>query len=156
MNAYGSPSRWSAGRERMQTKQYMAVLGFDTPGRGLVEITGDLRDWMREIDVRVGVLTLLCQHTSASLLISENASPAVREDLMMWLDKAVPEDGDYKHDAEGTDDMPAHIRSVLTGASLSIPVADGRMMLGQWQGVFLAEHRTMAHSRSVAVCLIGE
>ena len=140
----------------MQMKQYMAVLGFDTPGRGLVEITQDLHDWMRETDVRIGLLTLLCQHTSASLLICENASPAVREDLMMWLDKVAPEDAGYKHDSEGTDDMPAHIRSVLTGVSLTIPVADGRPMLGQWQGVFLAEHRTMAHQRSVAVHLIGE
>jgi len=140
----------------MQMRQYMAQLGFDTPGRGLVEITEDLRQWMRETDVRVGLLTLHCQHTSASLLITENASPAVRTDLMMWLDKAVPEDAGWKHDIEGSDDMPAHIRSVLTGTNLSIPVADGRMMLGQWQGVFLAEHRAMAHQRSVAVHLIGE
>ena len=140
----------------MQMKQYMAMLGFDTPGRGMVDITEHLRNWMRETDVRMGLLTLMCQHTSASLLITENASPAVRTDLMMWLDKVVPEDGDYKHDAEGTDDMPAHIRSVLTGVNLSIPVADGRMMLGQWQGVFLVEHRTMAHQRSVAALLVGE
>lgn len=140
----------------MQMKQHMAALGFDTPGRGMVDITQDLRDWMRETDIRMGLLSLLCQHTSASLLITENASPAVRSDLMMWLDKVVPEDADYRHDDEGTDDMPAHIRSVLTGVNLSIPVADGRMMLGQWQGVFLVEHRTMAHQRSVAALLIGE
>ena len=156
MGAFGSQSRWNSGRERMQMKQYMAVLGFDTPGRGLVEITEDLRSWLRESDIRMGMLSLLCQHTSASLLITENVSPAVRDDLMIWLDKTVPEDGDYKHDSEGTDDMPAHIRSVLTGANLSIPVADGRMMLGQWQGIFLVEHRTMAHTRSVAALLIGE
>lgn len=140
----------------MQMKQYMAVLGFETSGRGLFEITEDLRSWMRETDIRVGLLTLHCQHTSASLLISENVSQAVRTDLMMWLDKAVPEDMDYKHDNEGPDDMPAHIRSVLTGTNLSIPVADGRLMLGQWQGIFLAEHRSLAHQRSVAVHLLGE
>jgi secondary thiamine-phosphate synthase enzyme len=156
MTEFTPSSRWSAGRERMHMKQYMAVLGFDTPGRALVDITLDLRSWLRDTDVRIGLLSLFCQHTSASILVCENVSPAVREDLMKWFDKAVPDGTGYTHDAEGPDDMPAHIRSVLTGASVSIPVADGRMMLGQWQGVFLAEHRTAPQKRSVAVRLIGE
>jgi secondary thiamine-phosphate synthase enzyme len=140
----------------MQMKQYLAVLGFETQGRGLLEITEDLRQWMRETDVRVGLLTIHCQHTSASILINENAAPAVRSDILHWLDKVAPRSDAYAHDSEGPDDMPAHLKTALTGVNLSIPVADGRMMLGTWQGIFLAEHRAQPHKRSVAVHLIGE
>ena len=137
-------------------KQHLAVLGFETPGRGLIEITETLRQWMRETDIRVGLLTLHCQHTSASILINENAADAVQSDLLDWLDRIAPESKCYAHDSEGPDDMPAHLKTALTGVNLSLPVADGRMMLGTWQGIFLAEHRAQPHKRSVAVHLIGE
>ena len=106
--------------------------------------------------MQMGTLTLFCQHSSASILVLENAAPAVRDDLLGWLDTLAPESSDYTHDDEGPDDMPAHLKSVLTGASLSIPVAGGRMMLGTWQGVFLAEHRTEAQRRSIVAHVIGE
>ena len=102
------------------------------------------------------VLTLLCRHTSASLLITENASPAVRRDLLRWLDQLAPRGPQYEHDDEGPDDMPAHLRSALTGVNLSIPVADSRMRLGTWQGIFLAEHRNAPHRREVACHVIGD
>src|SRR3954466_2297789 len=122
--------------------QTLAILTFDTPGRGLLEITGEVTRWLRQTDIRAGLLTLFCRHTSASLLISENASPEVQRDLMRWLATAAPGGDGYEHADEGPDDLPAHIRSVLTGNSLTVPVADARMMLGAWQGVFLAEHRS--------------
>jgi secondary thiamine-phosphate synthase enzyme len=102
------------------------------------------------------VLTLFCQHTSAGLLITENASPAVPRDLLRWLARAAPRDGGYEHSDEGPDDMPAHIRTVVTGNSLTIPVAGGRMMLGTWQGVFVAEHRRAPHTRRIVAQLIGD
>ena len=136
--------------------QTLATLTFDTGGRGLHEITGEVANWLRSADIRTGLLTLFCQHTSASLLINENAAPAVQRDLLRWLDAAVPEGADYEHDSEGPDDMPAHIKALLTGNSLTIPVADGRMTLGTWQGVFLAEHRARGHRREVVVTGIGE
>ena len=136
--------------------QALAILTFDTPGRGLTEITEDIARWLRESDIRVGVLTLFCQHTSASLLVTENASSAVHRDLVRWLGAAAPDGAGYEHAAEEPDDMPAHIRSVLTGTSLAIPVADGRMMLGTWQGVFIAEHRTRAHKRTIAAHIHGD
>ena len=136
--------------------QALAILTFDTPGRGLTEITEDIARWLRESDIRVVVLTLFCQHTSASLLVTENASSAVHRDLIRWLGAAAPDGAGYEHAGEGPDDMPAHIRSVLTGTSLSIPVADGRMKLGTWQGVFIAEHRTRAHKRTIAAHIHGD
>ena len=136
--------------------QTLATLTFDTGGRVLHEITGEVANWLRSADIRTGLLTLFCQHTSASLLINENAAPAVQRDLLRWLDAAVPEGADYEHDSEGPDDMPAHIKALLTGNSLTIPVADGRMTLGTWQGVFLAEHRRRPHRRQVVVHAVGE
>ena len=137
-------------------RQVIRHLGFETTGRGFTEITGDLADWVRDTDIRNGLLTVHCQHTSASLIITENASSAVLRDMMRWLDAAVPEGPGYEHDSEGPDDMPAHVKSALTGVTLSIPVVDGRMMLGTWQGVFLVEHRRAPHSRVMAVHIIGE
>ena len=136
--------------------QTLATLTFDTGGRGLHEITGEVANWLRSADIRTGLLTLFCQHTSASLLINENAAPAVQRDLLRWRDAAVPEGADSEHDSEGPDDMPAHIKALLTGNSLTIPVADGRMTLGTWQGVFLAEHRRRPHRRQVVVHAVGE
>ena len=136
-------------------QQAMAILTFDTRGRGLIEITEEIARWLAECGIRAGTLTLFCQHTSASLLISENASAAVQRDLLRWLVEAAPDGERYEHSAEGPDDMPAHIRSVLTGNSLTLPVAEGRMMLGTWQGVFLAEHRTRPHRRKIVIQAMG-
>jgi len=136
--------------------QTVATLTFDTPGRGLHEITDDIADWLASAEIRTGLLTVFCQHTSASLLINENAAPAVKRDLLRWLDDAAPEGERYEHDDEGPDDMPAHIKAMLTGNSLTIPVSEGRMMLGTWQGIYLAEHRRRPHKRRVVVHVIGD
>ncbi|HYD25396.1 MAG TPA: secondary thiamine-phosphate synthase enzyme YjbQ [Croceibacterium sp.] len=136
--------------------QSLAILTFDTAGQGLHDITDDVTSWIRATDIRMGQVTLFCQHTSASLMISENASPAVRRDLIRWLSSAAPEGHGYEHSAEGPDDMPAHIKSMLTGNSLTIPLADGKMMLGSWQGVFLVEHRHDAHKRYVVAQAMGD
>jgi secondary thiamine-phosphate synthase enzyme len=137
-------------------RQSLTTLEFRTPARGLVEITREVAAWIASTGIGTGLATLHCKHTSASLLICENAAPAVRRDVLDWLDKLAPEGPFYEHDDEGPDDMPAHLRAVLTGAGLSIPVTEGRMALGTWQGVFLAEHRARPHQREIAVHLIGE
>ncbi|HZF44991.1 MAG TPA: secondary thiamine-phosphate synthase enzyme YjbQ [Sphingomonadaceae bacterium] len=131
-------------------------LQFHTPGRGLTEITREVSAWIGGTGIETGLVTLHCLHTSASLLITENASSAVWRDMAAWLDRAAPEGGYYAHDDEGPDDMPAHLKAVLTGVNLSIPVIGGRMALGTWQGIFLAEHRRMPHLRKIAVHLLGE
>jgi secondary thiamine-phosphate synthase enzyme len=137
-------------------QQALETLTVRTDGIGLHEITGAVAEWLRGTGIATGVLTLFCQHTSAGLLITENASPAVPRDLLRWLAGAAPEGTGYEHDDEGPDDMPAHIRAVITGNSLTLPVTGGRMMLGTWQGVFLAEHRRMPHRRKIAVHAIGD
>jgi|SRR5688572_17802476 secondary thiamine-phosphate synthase enzyme len=137
-------------------QQALETLTFRTDGTGLHEITGEVADWLRGTGIATGVLTLFCQHTSAGLLITENASPAVPRDLLRWLSRAAPEGAGYEHDDEGPDDMPAHIRAVITGNSLTLPVADGRMLLGTWQGVFLAEHRRVPHRRTIVAHVIGD
>ena len=136
-------------------RQDHAILTFETGGQELLEITHDVATWLRATALRMGTVTLLCQHTSASLLINENAAPAVRRDVLRWLALAAPEGAGYEHADEGPDDMPAHIRSMLTGNSLTIPFAEGRMLLGTWQGIFLAEHRARGSRRSVAVHAMG-
>lgn len=125
-------------------------------GRGPVEITGDLREALAATGIHTGVAQVFAHHTSCSLLIGENADPDVCADLEHFLGRLVP-DGDplFEHDAEGPDDMPAHVRSVLTGVSLSIPVHAGKLALGTWQGVFLWEHRTEPHQRRVTVTFLG-
>jgi secondary thiamine-phosphate synthase enzyme len=134
-----------------------AKLRFHTNGSGLVEITEEVRAWLNSQSVATGVLTLFCRHTSASLLVQENAARAVRSDLEKFFAALAPEDPRrYEHDDEGPDDMPAHLRSALTGVSLSIPVSDGRMALGTWQGIYLFEHRRRPHEREIAVHFIGE
>lgn len=127
-----------------------------THDQALYEFTDEVADWLAGTGIEVGLLTLFCRHTSASLLINENAAPAVQRDMLRWLDKVVPEGPHYEHDSEGPDDMPAHIRSMLTGTSLSVPVTEGRMALGTWQGLYLAEHRRMPHRREVVAHLVGE
>lgn len=137
-------------------KQALETLTVRTDGTGLHEITDEVAAWLRGTGIATGILTLFCRHTSAGLLITENASPAVQRDLLRWLAASAPEGPSYEHDAEGPDDMPAHLRSVLTGNSLTVPVADGRMVLGTWQGVFLAEHRRDPHRRSVVAQVLGQ
>ena len=136
-------------------KQAATTLTIRTAGRGFTEITGELARFVAASGIADGLLSLLCRHTSASLLIQENAAPAVRADLAAWFDRLAPEGAPYAHDDEGPDDMPAHLRTALTGVTLAIPVMGGRMRLGTWQGVYLAEHRTAQHRREVAVHLIG-
>ena len=137
-------------------RQASTQLSFRTNGAGLHEITGDVAAWVAATDMGEGLLTLLCRHTSASLCIHENAAPAARRDLERWLARIAPESTAYEHDDEGPDDMPAHLRAVLTGVSLSIPVLHGRMALGTWQGIFLCEHRASPHRREIALHLLGE
>ena len=116
----------------------------DTPGRGLIEITAEIADLTRKAAPVSGIVQLFLQHTSASLVIQENADPDVQHDLVNWFDRAAPEDGPYRHSAEGPDDMPAHIKTALTAVSLAIPFAEGRLLLGTWQGIYLFEHRRAA------------
>ena len=138
-------------------RQASHTLIISTRRPGLVEITEAVEAWTRVQAVSVGLLTLFCRHTSASLLIQENAAPAVRTDLETFFAEVAPEDPSrYVHDDEGPDDMPAHIRTALTAVSLAIPVLGGRPALGTWQGVYLFEHRRRPHQREVVLHLIGE
>jgi secondary thiamine-phosphate synthase enzyme len=130
-------------------------LTIETPGIGLVEITGPVAGWAEGQGVVTGLLTLFCRHTSCSLLIQENADPSVRTDLEAYFAQIAPEGAEYVHRAEGADDMPAHIRAALTTASLSIPLAKSAMVLGTWQGLYLFEHRRRPHRREIALHLIG-
>jgi secondary thiamine-phosphate synthase enzyme len=122
-------------------RQARHTIAVETRGKGLVEITGQVRDWVAGQGITDGLLTLFCRHTSASLVIQENADPDVRTDLETFFEEIAPETRDYVHDTEGPDDMPAHIRTALTGVQLSIPLARGKLMLGTWQGIYLFEHR---------------
>ena len=137
-------------------RQDLTTFTISTGGKALYDFTQEVARWVADTGIERGLLTLLCRHTSASLLINENAAPAVQRDVLRWLDKAVPEGPHYEHDDEGPDDMPAHIRTMLTGESLSIPVDNGRLMLGTWQGIYLAEHRAHPHRRQVAAHIFGE
>jgi secondary thiamine-phosphate synthase enzyme len=138
-------------------KQAIRHLNVDTHGRGLVEITAQLRRWIDEQRISTGILTVFCQHTSASLLIQENADPSVQRDLVAYFERIAPEDPHrYEHDTEGTDDMPAHLRAALTQVHLAIPVEHGRLVLGTWQGVYVFEHRASPHRRNVVLHLLGE
>jgi secondary thiamine-phosphate synthase enzyme len=128
-------------------RQAGTTLSFATPGRGLTEITAAVAQWLDRTGIGEGLLTLLCRHTSASLLIQENAARAVQTDLLAWFERIAPEGDHYRHDDEGPDDMPAHLRATLTGVNLQIPVSGGRMRLGTWQGIYLAEHRRRPHQR---------
>jgi len=138
-------------------RQAATMLEVATPGIALVEITGAVTRWVAEQRMDQGLLTLFCRHTSASLLIQENAAPEVQDDLMAFFARIAPEDRAlYRHDDEGPDDMPAHIRAALTQVQLSIPLIGGRLALGTWQGVYLFEHRRRPHRRSIALHLLGE
>ncbi len=137
-------------------RQVTGTLAFETRGQGLAEITDRVAAWLADQRIETGLLTLFCRHTSASLLIQENAAPAVQRDIAAFFADIAPEDASrYEHDDEGPDDMPAHLRTALTAVSVQVPVADGRMRLGTWQGVYLFEHRRRPHRREVALHLIG-
>lgn len=138
-------------------RQHQSLLTLRTPGRGLLEITRDVAGEVAASGIRTGLLTLFLRHTSASLVIQENADPEVRLDLERFFARLVP-DGDplFRHRSEGPDDMPAHVRAALTATQLTIPVRAGQLVLGTWQGVYLWEHRTRAHDRELVVHLIGE
>lgn len=138
----------------MRTSQ--ASFTVETSGRGLIEITDRIDRWVDETGIQTGMLQIFCRHTSASILINENAAAAVQRDLLAWLDRIAPEGGHYDHDSEGPDDMPAHIKTLVTGSGLNVPIGEGRMLLGTWQGVFLAEHRLRPHSRRIVLTAIGE
>jgi secondary thiamine-phosphate synthase enzyme len=127
-----------------------------TNGKGTYEITDNVGDKIDKSGVRNGVVTIFVQHTSCSLTTMENAAPAARRDVERFFDQLVPEDADYEHDDEGPDDMPSHIRMVLTRTSETVPIADGKMQLGTWQGIFLFEHRRESHRRRVCLTIMGK
>ena len=138
-------------------RQSSFTLSATAPRQGLHEVTGPIAQWLQGQDIGTGLLTIFCRHTSASLVIQENAANAARRDLEAFMARIAPEDPTlYAHDDEGPDDMPAHIRAALTSTSLSIPVVNGRMALGTWQGIFLFEHRRQPSRRELVLHLVGE
>jgi len=138
-------------------RQAAEILRFQTSGRGLREITREVKLWTAGQRMQTGLLTLFCRHTSASLLIQENAAPEVRRDLEAYFERIAPEDpGRYEHDDEGADDMPAHLRAALTEVQVSIPVIEGVLALGTWQGLYLFEHRRRPHAREIAAHIAGQ
>lgn len=130
------------------------LLTIKTPGRALIDITSSVQNAIAQAQSQRGLAHLFIQHTSASLIIQENADPDVQRDLIAWFDRAAPEDGPYLHTAEGPDDMPAHIKSTLTATALSVPFSNGALMLGTWQGIYLFEHRRAPQQRQIVVTLI--
>jgi secondary thiamine-phosphate synthase enzyme len=137
-------------------RQRHRTIRLETGPRQALELTPEIRDWLDQIEAEEGLLSLFIRHTSASLTIMENADPDVMRDLTDFLARLAPEKADYAHDTEGPDDMPAHLKTALTQTHLSIPVIGGRLGLGTWQGIWLLEHRAMAHQRSVILHFIGE
>lgn len=137
-------------------KQSVHKLEISTRGQGLYEFTAAINEWIARQKMQTGLLTVFCRHTSASLLIQENADPTVRRDIKAYFDRIAPEDGPYEHNYEGPDDMPAHLKTALTQVQLSVPVVNGRPVLGTWQGVYLFEHRAHPHRREIVLHLIGE
>jgi secondary thiamine-phosphate synthase enzyme len=137
-------------------RQHQARVAVATKGRGFVDVTGEVAAVVRGSGVTTGLAVVFCRHTSASLLIQENYDPAVRRDLAQWLDRLAPEGDDYEHADEGPDDMPSHLKTALTRTSESIPVADGRLVLGRWQALYLLEHRLSGHRRELVVHVAGD
>jgi secondary thiamine-phosphate synthase enzyme len=138
-------------------RQSVTELEIDTSGSGLVEVTRQINGWVSRQGMRTALLTVFCRHTSCSLLIQENAAPAARRDLEVYFARIAPEDPSaYTHNDEGPDDMPAHIRAALTQVQLSIPLVNGKLALGTWQGIYLFEHRRQPHRRSLALHLLGD
>ncbi|GBQ92008.1 secondary thiamine-phosphate synthase enzyme YjbQ [Asaia krungthepensis] len=136
-------------------RQVFHRLSVRTRGKGLTMITAPILDWVAGSGIEEGLLTLWCRHTSASLIVQENADPTVQQDINSYFEDLVPESRIYQHDYEGSDDMPAHIRTVLTNVQLTIPVMSGRPVLGTWQGIYLFEHRRASHSRELVLHLMG-
>jgi secondary thiamine-phosphate synthase enzyme len=132
-----------------------SLLSVETRGTGFTDITREVAKFLREAGAREGAVTLFIRHTSASLTIQENADPSVLQDLTTALDRLAPENAGWLHDTEGPDDMPAHIKTMLTSVSLQIPVLNGEMVLGTWQGIYVAEHRARPHRREVVLQFIG-
>lgn len=138
-------------------KQAHHSLLIRTSGRGLIDITREIAAWIDRQSIATGLATVFCTHTSASLLIQENAAAEVRQDLEAFFSRLAPEDPQrYAHDDEGPDDMPAHLRAALTEVQLSIPILDGRLVLGTWQAIYLFEHRRRPHERKIVLHAIGE
>lgn len=138
-------------------RQATGSLSVRTQGRGLVEITHEVRRWLDARAITSGIATLFCTHTSASLLIQENAAATVRSDIEAFFARIAPEDPSrYEHDDEGPDDMPAHLRAALTQVQLTIPVVDSKLTLGTWQGIYLFEHRRRPHERRIVLHVLGE
>jgi secondary thiamine-phosphate synthase enzyme len=136
-------------------RQAQRALHVATKGRGLYDVTDEVRAVVREARVSEGLCTVFVRHTSASLVIQENADPSVLRDLEKWMGKLAPEGAHYEHDAEGPDDMPSHLRSAVTRTSESIPIRDGGLVLGTWQAIYVWEHRTAAHRRELVVHVLG-
>ncbi len=132
-----------------------SVLAVQTSGRGFVDLTAEIAGFVRDTGAIEGLVTLFIRHTSASLTIQENADPSVLADLITALDRLAPEDAGWRHDAEGPDDMPAHVKTMLTGTSLQIPVIRGEPMLGTWQAIYLIEHRRHPHRREIVMQFVG-
>jgi secondary thiamine-phosphate synthase enzyme len=132
-----------------------ATLSVETPGTGFVDLTREIKQFVADAGATDGIVTLFARHTSASLTIQENADPSVLDDLLTALDRLAPQDAGWTHDTEGPDDMPAHIRTMLTSVSLQIPVAQGKLMLGTWQAIYLIEHRARPHRREIVAQFIG-
>ncbi|SFP62894.1 secondary thiamine-phosphate synthase enzyme YjbQ [Sphingomonas rubra] len=137
-------------------RQFQHILSIDTRRQGLVEITDRVTAALNEVGLDTGLLTLFCRHTSASLLIQENAAPAARADLERYFARIAPESAEYEHDEEGPDDMPAHLRAALTATQLSVPIIGGQLALGTWQGIYLFEHRRRPHRREIVLHAIGD
>jgi len=132
-----------------------SLLAVQTSGRGFVDLTAGIAGFVRDAGAIEGLMTLFIRHTSASLTIQENADPSVLADLITALDRLAPEDAGWRHDSEGPDDMPAHVKTMLTTTSLQIPVIKGELMLGTWQAIYLIEHRQRAHRREIVLQFIG-
>ena len=147
--------RLSASKSAAPDLVTTAELVVETPGEGFTDITREAARFIKDSKAGDGVLLLFLRHTSASLTIQENADPDVQRDLMTALERLAPQDAGWVHDTEGPDDMPAHVKAMLTGISLHVPVAGGRMMLGTWQGLYLVEHRRRPHGREIVLQFIG-
>jgi secondary thiamine-phosphate synthase enzyme len=132
-----------------------SLLTVQTPGAGFVDLTAEIAKFVSDAGAREGAVTLFIRHTSASLTIQENADPAVLDDLMTALDRLAPEDAGWRHDTEGPDDMPAHVKTMLTASSLHVPILRGELALGTWQAIYLIEHRTRPHRREIVLQFIG-
>lgn len=137
-------------------RQQVGYLDVQTHGQGLILLNIDLSSWVLNTGIVNGLLTLWCKHTSASFIVQENVDPNVREDIMRFLNELVPENRQYLHNTEGPDDMPAHIKSILTQTQLSIPVVDRQITFGVWQGVYLFEHRKHPYNREIVMHIMGE